>query len=85
MGLKALAALMDNMHQEMDRGDAILLIFLNLSLAFDTMSHSILLECHSRLGGTVLRYFLRYVLRYFLRASECSDGGLLLFPLAAGL
>ena len=59
----ALVALFDDLCQERDRGSVTLLILLDLSAAFDTISHGVLLDRLAGLGvgGTVLWWFRSYL------------------------
>lgn len=59
----ALVVLVDDLRQEIDEGSASLLILLDLSAAFDTIGHDILLGCLTELGigGTVLQWFRSYL------------------------
>ena len=54
-----MAALTNELLWGKDRGSATLLIFLDLSAAFDTIDHGILLDrlCKMGVGGTVLQWF----------------------------
>ncbi|KAF7237138.1 Protoheme IX farnesyltransferase [Varanus komodoensis] len=56
----ALVALYDDLCREKDRGSASLLVLLDLSAAFDTIHHGILLDRLAGLGagGTALQWFL---------------------------
>ncbi|XP_061490034.1 tRNA-splicing endonuclease subunit Sen15 isoform X1 [Rhineura floridana] len=55
----ALVALVDDMRRALDRGEFTFLVLLDLSAAFDTVDHGILLDRLESLGlgGTVLRWF----------------------------
>ncbi|KAF7246017.1 putative RNA-directed DNA polymerase from transposon BS [Varanus komodoensis] len=59
----ALVALYDDLCREKDRGSASLLALLDLSVAFDTINHGILLDRLVGLGvgGTALRWFCSYL------------------------
>ncbi|KAF7237689.1 Patatin-like phospholipase domain-containing protein 2 [Varanus komodoensis] len=58
----ALVALYDDLCREKDRGSASLLVFLDLSAAFDTIDHGILLDRLAGLGvGTALQWFHSYL------------------------
>ncbi|KAF7239822.1 Craniofacial development protein 2 [Varanus komodoensis] len=59
----ALVALYDDLCREKDRGSASLLVLLDLSAAFDTIDHGILLDRLAGLGvgGTALRWFRSYL------------------------
>ncbi|KAF7238147.1 Sperm-associated antigen 17 [Varanus komodoensis] len=59
----ALVALYDDLCRERDRGSASLLVLLDLSAAFDTINHGILLNRLVGLGvgGTVWRWFRSYL------------------------
>ncbi|XP_053138881.1 uncharacterized protein LOC128339283, partial [Hemicordylus capensis] len=59
----ALVGLMDDLQLAMDRGSVTLLVLLDLSAAFDTIDHSILLERLRGLGvgGTVFQWFSSYL------------------------
>ncbi|XP_062992110.1 uncharacterized protein LOC134404983, partial [Elgaria multicarinata webbii] len=59
----ALVALWDDLCRERDRGSATLLVLLDLSAAFDTIDHGILLDRLSELGvgGTALQWFRSYL------------------------
>ncbi|KAF7252107.1 putative RNA-directed DNA polymerase from transposon BS [Varanus komodoensis] len=59
----ALVALYDDLCREKDRGSASLLVLLDLSAAFDTIDHGILLDRLAGLGvgGTALRWFCSYL------------------------
>ncbi|KAF7235047.1 Vomeronasal type-2 receptor 26 [Varanus komodoensis] len=59
----ALVALYDDLCREKDRGSASLLLLLDLSAAFDTIDHGILLDRLAGLGvgGTALQWFCSYL------------------------
>uniref|UniRef100_A0A8D2LLU3 Reverse transcriptase domain-containing protein n=1 Tax=Varanus komodoensis TaxID=61221 RepID=A0A8D2LLU3_VARKO len=59
----ALVALYDDLCRERDRGSASLLVLLDLSAAFNTIDHGILLDRLAGLGvgGTALRWFRSYL------------------------
>uniref|UniRef100_A0A8C6YD85 Reverse transcriptase domain-containing protein n=1 Tax=Naja naja TaxID=35670 RepID=A0A8C6YD85_NAJNA len=59
----ALVALMDDLWRARDRGFSSVLVLLDLSAAFDTIDHGILLRRLGGLGigGTVLRWFTSYL------------------------
>ncbi|KAF7249282.1 Peroxisome proliferator-activated receptor gamma coactivator 1-beta [Varanus komodoensis] len=59
----ALVALYDDLCREKDRGSTSLLVFLDLSAAFDTIDHGILLDRLAGLGvgGTALQWFRSYL------------------------
>ncbi|KAF7239088.1 Sodium-dependent phosphate transporter 2 [Varanus komodoensis] len=59
----ALVALYDDLCREKDRGSAFLLVLLDLSAAFDTIDHGILLDRLAGLGvgGTALQWFRSYL------------------------
>ncbi|KAF7246415.1 Serine/threonine-protein kinase RIO3 [Varanus komodoensis] len=59
----ALVALYDDLCREKDRGSASLLVLLDLSAAFDTIDHGILLDRLAGLGvgGTALQWFCSYL------------------------
>ncbi|KAF7237949.1 RNA-directed DNA polymerase from mobile element jockey [Varanus komodoensis] len=59
----ALVGLYDDLCRERDRGSASLLVLLDLSVAFDTINHGILLDRLAGLGvgGTALQWFLSYL------------------------
>ncbi|KAF7247959.1 putative RNA-directed DNA polymerase from transposon BS [Varanus komodoensis] len=59
----ALVALYDDLCREKDRGSASLLVLLDLSAAFDTIDHGILLDRLAGLGvrGTALQWFHSYL------------------------
>ncbi|KAF7236005.1 Catenin delta-1, partial [Varanus komodoensis] len=59
----ALVALYDDLCREKDRGSASLLVLLDLSAAFDTTDHGILLDRLAGLGvgGTALQWFRSYL------------------------
>ncbi|KAF7240874.1 putative RNA-directed DNA polymerase from transposon BS [Varanus komodoensis] len=59
----ALVALYDGLCREKDRGSASLLVLLDLSAAFDTIDHGILLDrlAGVGVGGTVLQWFRSYL------------------------
>ncbi|KAF7250970.1 Interleukin-1 receptor accessory protein-like 1, partial [Varanus komodoensis] len=63
----ALVALYDDLCREKDRGSASLLVLLDLSVAFDTIDHSILLDRLAGLGvgGTALQWFRSYLNDHF--------------------
>ena len=59
----ALVALVDDLRRGMDRGSASLLVLLDLSAAFDTIDHGVLLGrlAELGLGGTVLQWFRSFL------------------------
>ncbi|KAF7240922.1 Craniofacial development protein 2 [Varanus komodoensis] len=59
----ALVALYDDLCREKDRGSTSLLVLLDLSVAFDTIDHGILLDRLAGLGvgGTALQWFRSYL------------------------
>nr|GFC52549.1 hypothetical protein [Tanacetum cinerariifolium] len=59
----ALVALVDDLRRGLDRGSASLLVLLDLSAAFDTIDHGVLLGrlAGLGLGGTVLRWFRSFL------------------------
>uniref|UniRef100_A0A8D2J3D3 Reverse transcriptase domain-containing protein n=1 Tax=Varanus komodoensis TaxID=61221 RepID=A0A8D2J3D3_VARKO len=59
----ALVALYDDLYRERDRGSTSLLVLLDLSAAFDTIDHGILLDRLAGLGvgGTSCRWFRSYL------------------------
>ena len=59
----ALVALYDDLCQERDRGSVTLLIPLDLSVAFHTIAHGVLLDRQSGLGvgGTALQWFCSFL------------------------
>ncbi|KAF7239262.1 WD repeat-containing protein 90 [Varanus komodoensis] len=59
----ALVTLYDDLCRERDRGSASLLVLLDLSAAFNTIDHGILLDRLARLGvgGTALQWFCSYL------------------------
>ncbi|KAF7254503.1 Beta-tectorin [Varanus komodoensis] len=63
----ALVALYDDLCREKDRGSASLLVLLDLSAAFDTIDHGILLHRLAGLGvgGTALQWFRSYLNGWF--------------------
>ena len=82
----ALVALVDDLRQELDRGSVSLLVLLDLSAAFDTIDHGILLGCHSQmgLGGTVLQWlqsFLEGRTQKVVLGDSCATS----WPLACGV
>ncbi|XP_061477607.1 uncharacterized protein LOC133381973, partial [Rhineura floridana] len=74
----ALVALVDDMRRALDRGEHTFLILLDLSAAFDTVDHGILLSRLEGLGigGTVLQWFRSYLSGRYQRVvlgDEVSD------------
>uniref|UniRef100_A0A8D2JHL2 Reverse transcriptase domain-containing protein n=1 Tax=Varanus komodoensis TaxID=61221 RepID=A0A8D2JHL2_VARKO len=63
----ALVALYDDLCREKDRGSASLLVLLDLSVAFNTIDHGILLDRLAGLGvgGTALQWFRSYLNGWF--------------------
>uniref|UniRef100_A0A803TXA5 Reverse transcriptase domain-containing protein n=1 Tax=Anolis carolinensis TaxID=28377 RepID=A0A803TXA5_ANOCA len=59
----ALVALVDDLRRELDRGSVSLLVLLDLSAAFDTINHGILLGCLAGmgLGGTILQWLRSFL------------------------
>ena len=58
-----MVALFDDLCRERDRGNASLVILLDLSAAFDTIDHGVLLDRLAGMGirGTVLQWFCSYL------------------------
>uniref|UniRef100_A0A803TDF9 Reverse transcriptase domain-containing protein n=1 Tax=Anolis carolinensis TaxID=28377 RepID=A0A803TDF9_ANOCA len=82
----ALVALVDDLRRELDRGSVTLLVLLDISAAFDTIDHGILLGRLSGmgLGGTVLswlRSFLEGRSQMVKLGDACSDP----WPLSCGV
>uniref|UniRef100_A0A803U146 Reverse transcriptase domain-containing protein n=1 Tax=Anolis carolinensis TaxID=28377 RepID=A0A803U146_ANOCA len=82
----ALVALVDDLCRELDRGNVTLLVLLDISVAFDTIDHGILLGRLSGmgLGGTVLswlRSFLEGRSQMVKLGDACSDP----WPLSCGV
>ena len=73
-----MVTLPDDLHLSIDRGSVSLLVLLDLSVAFDTIDHGILLERLRGLGirGTVLRWFWSYFsgrLQMVILGDSCSS------------
>uniref|UniRef100_A0A803SLJ1 Reverse transcriptase domain-containing protein n=1 Tax=Anolis carolinensis TaxID=28377 RepID=A0A803SLJ1_ANOCA len=82
----ALVALVDDLRRELDRGSVTLLVLLDISAAFDTIDHGILLGRLSGmgLGGTVLQWlqsFLEGRSQMVKLGDTCSDP----WPLTCGV
>uniref|UniRef100_A0A803TII9 Reverse transcriptase domain-containing protein n=1 Tax=Anolis carolinensis TaxID=28377 RepID=A0A803TII9_ANOCA len=82
----ALVALVDDLRRELDRGSVTLLVLLDISAAFDTIDHGILLGRLSGMGlrGTVLswlRSFLEGRSQMVKLGDACSDP----WPLSCGV
>uniref|UniRef100_A0A803SSM3 Reverse transcriptase domain-containing protein n=1 Tax=Anolis carolinensis TaxID=28377 RepID=A0A803SSM3_ANOCA len=79
----ALVALVDDLRRELDRGSVTLLVLLDISAAFDTIDHGILLGRLSGmgLGGTVLQSFLDGRSQMVKLGDTCSDP----WPLSCGV
>uniref|UniRef100_A0A803TSP9 Reverse transcriptase domain-containing protein n=1 Tax=Anolis carolinensis TaxID=28377 RepID=A0A803TSP9_ANOCA len=82
----ALVTLVDDLRRELDRGSVTLLVLLDISVAFDTIDHGILLGRLSGmgLGGTVLlwlRSFLEGRSQKVKLGDTCSDP----WPLTCGV
>uniref|UniRef100_A0A803SUT5 Reverse transcriptase domain-containing protein n=1 Tax=Anolis carolinensis TaxID=28377 RepID=A0A803SUT5_ANOCA len=82
----ALVALVDDLRRELDRGSVTLLVLLDISAAFDTIDHGILLERLSGmgLGGTALQWlqsFLEGRSQLVKLGDTCSDP----WPLTCGV
>ena len=58
-----LAVLMDNMIESLENGDSIIWVCLDLSKAFDTVDHDVLLKkmCHYGIRDTGLKWFQSYL------------------------
>ena len=82
----ASALFIDEIRKEIDKGKLVGVIFIDLSKAFDTLSHSILLSKLSSFGinGTELKWFTGYL---FNRSQICSYDGVLSdpYPLTTGV
>ncbi|KAF7248256.1 Transcription factor ETV6 [Varanus komodoensis] len=70
----ALVALYDDLCREKDSGSASLLVLLDLSAAFDTIDHGILLDRLAGLGvgGTALQWFRSYLNDRFQKQERIS-------------
>uniref|UniRef100_A0A670ISF5 Reverse transcriptase domain-containing protein n=1 Tax=Podarcis muralis TaxID=64176 RepID=A0A670ISF5_PODMU len=74
----ALVVLVDDLRRARDKGESCFLVLLDLSAAFDTIDHNILLDRLEGLGagGTVIRWFRSFLLgrvQKVVVADECSD------------
>uniref|UniRef100_A0A670ISM5 Reverse transcriptase domain-containing protein n=1 Tax=Podarcis muralis TaxID=64176 RepID=A0A670ISM5_PODMU len=74
----ALVALVDDLRQARDKGESCFLVLLDLSAAFDTIDHNILLDRLEGLGagGTVIQWFRSFLLgrvQKVVVGDECSD------------
>uniref|UniRef100_A0A670IP01 Reverse transcriptase domain-containing protein n=1 Tax=Podarcis muralis TaxID=64176 RepID=A0A670IP01_PODMU len=74
----ALVVLVDDLRQARDKGESCFLVLLDLSAAFDTIDHNILLDRLEGLGagGTVIRWFRSFLLgrvQKVVVGDECSD------------
>uniref|UniRef100_A0A670IGT7 Reverse transcriptase domain-containing protein n=1 Tax=Podarcis muralis TaxID=64176 RepID=A0A670IGT7_PODMU len=74
----ALVALVDDLRRARDKGESCFLVLLDLSAAFDTIDHNILLDRLEGLGagGTVIRWFRSFLLgrvQKVVVGDECSD------------
>ena len=82
----ALVALVEDLRRELDRGSVSLLVLLDLSAAFDTINHGILLGSRAGmgLGGTVLQW-LHSFLEWWTQKVVLGDSYLTPWPLACGV
>nr|XP_060615104.1 uncharacterized protein LOC132764950 [Anolis sagrei ordinatus] len=85
----ALVALVDDLRRELDRGSVSLLVLLDLSSAFDTVDHGILLGrlAGMGLGGTALNWFNSFLRNRSQRVEymdQVSDGSPLLCGVPQG-
>uniref|UniRef100_A0A803THC7 Reverse transcriptase domain-containing protein n=1 Tax=Anolis carolinensis TaxID=28377 RepID=A0A803THC7_ANOCA len=82
----ALVTLVDDLRRELDRGSVSLLVLLDLSAAFDTVNHGILLGRHARMGlrGTFLQW-LRSFLEGCSQMVSLGDTCLAPQPLTCGV
>uniref|UniRef100_A0A670II27 Reverse transcriptase domain-containing protein n=1 Tax=Podarcis muralis TaxID=64176 RepID=A0A670II27_PODMU len=74
----ALVALDDDLRRARDKGESCFLVLLDLSAAFDTINHNILLDRLEGLGagGTVIQWFCSFLLgrvQKVVLGDECSD------------
>uniref|UniRef100_A0A670HUI6 Reverse transcriptase domain-containing protein n=1 Tax=Podarcis muralis TaxID=64176 RepID=A0A670HUI6_PODMU len=74
----ALVALVDDLRRARDKGESCFLVLLDLSAAFNTIDHSILLDRLEGLGagGTVIQWFRSFLLgrvQKVVVGDECSD------------
>uniref|UniRef100_A0A670INB5 Reverse transcriptase domain-containing protein n=1 Tax=Podarcis muralis TaxID=64176 RepID=A0A670INB5_PODMU len=74
----ALVALVDDLRRARDKGESCFLVLLDLSAAFDTIDHNILLDRLEGLGagGTVIQWFRSFLLgrvQKVVVGDECSD------------
>uniref|UniRef100_A0A670I7A7 Reverse transcriptase domain-containing protein n=1 Tax=Podarcis muralis TaxID=64176 RepID=A0A670I7A7_PODMU len=74
----ALVALVDDLRRARDKGESCFLVLLDLSAAFDTIDHNILLDRLQGLGagGTVIQWFRSFLLgrvQKVVVGDECSD------------
>ncbi|XP_061472028.1 group II intron-encoded protein LtrA-like [Rhineura floridana] len=82
----ALVALVDDMRRALDRGECTFLVLLDLSAAFDTVDHVILLDRLKRfgMGGTVLQWFHSFLSGRYQRVA-LEDEVLDPWPLTCGV
>ena len=64
----ALLSIKNDTHLSLSRGEATALVLLDLSAAFDTIDHSILLSCRQNwfgVGGSAPKWFSSYLTEHY--------------------